>query len=258
MGSVRRVLPAVVLALVVPALAAASSSPIVAAAKRTASAKSSILAMQVSTTISGKPVVTLTGTGAQHGTDVRMTMHIRTPTGAATLDAVLLHEGGSYVMYMRSPLLQAQLPRGKSWVRIDLSKQGASVGLDFSSLINTSQTFAPFEAGLVSTTRLGRDQIAGKAATHYRAVIDIHRAARAVPSYGRQVAVLERTTGIHFGRIPYDLWIAGDGRVRRMHFSMPTASAGVRGTSTQTITYLAFDKPVTIGAPPRARVVSTP
>src|SRR5512133_461295 len=139
----RRLLPVVVLALVVPALAAASSSPIVAAAKRTASAKSTTLAMQVSTTISGKPVVTLTGTGAQRGTSVKMTMHIRTPTGAATLDAVLLREGSSYVMYMRSPLLQAQLPRGKSWIRIDLSKQGASIRLDFSSLINTTQTFAP-------------------------------------------------------------------------------------------------------------------
>ena len=79
---------------------------------------------------------------------------------------------------------------------------------------------------------------------------------KADPSH--QVTVLERTTGIHVGRIPYDVWIAGDGRVRRMHFSMPTASAGLRGTSTQTITYLAFDTPVTIAAPPRAQVVSTP
>ena len=134
----------------------------------------------------------------------------------------------------------------------------APLALVLLNSFNTSQTFAPLQAGLVSTTRLGREQVAGKSATHYRAVIDIHRAARAVPSYGRQVTVLERTTGIHVGRIPYDVWIAGDGRVRRMHFSMPTASAGLRGTSTQTITYLAFDTPVTIAAPPRAQVVSTP
>jgi hypothetical protein len=214
--------------------------------------------MQVTTTVGGAPAMTLTGTGTQRGTDVKMTMRIRTPAGTAKLDAVLLHEGGSYVMYMRSPLLGAQLPRGKSWIRVDLSKQGASAGLDFSSLVNTSQTFAPLEAGLVSTRRLGREHVAGTTATRYRAIIDIHRAARAVPAYGKQIAVLERTTGIHFGRVPYDVWVAGDGRVRRMHFSMPTTAAGVQGRTTQTITYLAFDRPVTIAAPPRSQVVSTP
>jgi len=258
MRLVRRLLAVAVVALAVPALAVASSSPIVAAAKRTAAATSTTLTMQVTTSVSGQPVVSLSGTGVQRGTDVKMSMRVKTPNGNATLDAILVQEAGAYVMYMRSPLLTAQLPKGKSWIRIDLSRQGAKLGLDFSSLINTSQTFAPLEAGLVSTTRVGREQIAGRSATRYRAVIDIHRAARAVPAYGRQVAVLERTTGIHFGRIPYDVWIGGDGRVRRMHFSMPTASAGVQGRSTQTITYLAFDRPVTIAAPPRSQVVSTP
>jgi hypothetical protein len=258
MRLVRRLLAVVVLALAVPALAVASSSPIVAAAKQTAAASSTTLTMQVSTSVSGAPVVTLTGSGVQRGTDVKMTMRVRTPNGNATLDAILLQEAGSYVMYMRSPLLSAQLPKGKSWIRIDLTKQGAKLGLDFSSLINSSQTLAPLEAGLVSTNRVGSERIAGTSTTRYRAVVDIHRAAQAVPAYGKQLAVLERTTGLHLGRIPYDVWVAGDGRIKRMHFSMPTASAGVRGRSAQTITYVAFDRPVTIEAPPRSQVVSAP
>ena len=258
MRLVRRLLAVLVLALAIPALATASSSPIVAAAKRTAAAKSTTMTMQASTTISGKTLVNLTGSGVQRGTDVKMSMRVRTPNGNATLDAILLREAGSYVMYMRSPLFSAQLPRGKSWIRIDLSKQGANIGLDFSSLVTTSQTFAPLEAGLVSTTRLGSERVANTSTTHYRALVDIHRAAQAVPAYGKQIAVLERATGLRLGRLPYDVWVAGDGRIRRMQFSMPTASAGMHGRTNQTITYLAFDRPVAIEAPPRSQVVSTP
>jgi hypothetical protein len=258
MRLVRRLLVVAVVALAVPALAVASSSPIVAAAKRTAAAKSTTLTVQVTTSVSGQPVVSLSGTGVQRGTDVKMSMRVKTPNGNATLDAILVQEAGAYVMYMRSPLLTAQLPKGKSWIRIDLSKQGAKLGLDFSSLINSSQTLAPLEAGLVSTTRVGSERIVGTSTTRYRAVVDIHRAARAVPAYGQQVTVLEHSTGLHFGNVPYDVWVAGDGRIRRMHFSMPTASAGIRGRSSQTITYVAFDKPVTIEAPPRSQVVSAP
>ena len=120
-------------------------------------------------------------------------------------------------------------------------------------MLGASQTFAPLEKGLVSTTRVGRDVVAGRSTAHYRAVIDIKRAARAVPDYGRQVAALERATGIRLGRVPYDVWLAGDGRVHRVRFSMPTVGGG---RSVQTMTFLSFDTPVTIKAPPRAQVVN--
>lgn len=163
---------------------------------------------------------------------------------------------GSYVMYMRSPAFQSQLPAGKKWLRLDLSKQAATVGVDFTSLLSASQSFAPLEKGLVSTTRIGREQVAGRSTTRYRTVPDVKRAARAVPAYGKQVAAIERATGVRFGRVPYDVWIAGDGRIRRVRFSTPTAVGNDRGTAVQTITFLAYDTPVTIGAPPRAQVFS--
>ena len=105
---------------------------------------------------------------------------------------VLLEEAGSYVMYMRSPLFASQLPRGKSWIRLDLSRQTASLGVDFSSLVSTSQTFAPLEKGMVSTKRKGRAVVAGRPTTQYRAIIDVKRAARLVPAYGKQVAAIQR------------------------------------------------------------------
>lgn len=170
------------------------------------------------------------------------------------MDAIMLKEGGSYVIYLRSPAFSAQLPPGKSWLRVDLSRQAATLGIDFSGLLSTTQTFGPLEKGLVSTARIGRETVAGKPTTHYRAVIDVQRAARALPAYKKQVDALEKATGIRLGRTPYDVWVAGDGRIRRMRFSTPTAAGNARGTSVQTVTFLSFNEPVSIVAPPRAKV----
>jgi hypothetical protein len=249
----RRLLVASCVVLAFPALLHAGTNPVVAAAKRTAAAKSLTFGMKIATVVPGQGSFTMTGSGAQRGTSVKLSMRTRANGAVVRMDAVLLQERGRYVMYMRSPVFRSQLPRGKSWLRVDLSRRASSLGLDFTSLLNASQTFAPLEKGLVSTTRVGRAVVAGRSVTQYRAVIDIQRAARAVPGYGRQVAALERATGIRLGRVPYDVWVAGDGRIRRMRFSMPTVAGG---RSVQTVTFLSFDAPVTITAPPPAQVVS--
>lgn len=238
------------------ASAPAAPNPVVSAAKRTAMVKSSTMQMTITTMVPGAAKTTLTGTGAQRGTSVELALRTRAQGVPFRMDAVLLEERGSFVIYMRSPVFAQKLPRGKSWLRVDLSKQAASLGVDFSSLVNTSQTFAPLEKGLVSTKRLGHEGIAGTATTRYRAIVDVRRAARAVPSYGKQVAAVERATGVRFGRSPYDVWIGRDGRIRRIRFSTPTVANAVRGTTTQTITFTSFNGPVSISAPPRARVFS--
>jgi hypothetical protein len=257
MRSVRRhLLIASILVLALPTITQAVGDPVVAATKRTAAAKSATFQMNISMRIPGQGTTTLTGTGAQRGQNVKMSMRARAGGAAFRMDARLLKERGSYVMYMRSPLFDAQLPPGKTWIRFDLAKQAAKLGLDFSSLLSVSQTYAPLESGIVSSKRIGREVVAGRTTTRYRAIIDVRRAARAVPAYGKQVATLERITGVRLGRMPYDIWVGSDGRIRRMRFATPTAGGGGRGTTVQTITFLAFDTAVTIAAPPRAEVVS--
>jgi len=254
----RRLVLLLVAALVVPVSAQAAVNPVVAAAKRTATVKSSKLQLNVKTTIPGRATMTMTGSGAHSGKSVELTMRTRA-VGATpvTVDAIMLNERGASVMYMRSPAFQQQLPSGKSWLRVDLSKQAASLAVDFSSLLNSS-SFAPLEKGLVSTKRIGRETVAGASTTHYHAVIDIERAARAVPAYGKQVAALEKATGIRLERSSWNVWIGGDGRIRRMRFSTPAVAGGARGTTVQSLTFLAYDVPVSISAPPRAQVFETP
>jgi hypothetical protein len=252
--TMRRLAVALIALLAAPVALHAATNPVVAASKRTAAVKSATLQMNVTTTIPGQGRIVMTGTGAQSGPNVRLSMRTRAAGETIPMDAIMLKEGGSYVIYLRSPAFSAQLPPGKSWLRVDLSKQAATLGIDFSGLLSTTQTFAPLEKGLVSTTRIGRETVAGKPTTHYRAVIDVQRAARALPAYRKQVEALEKATGIRLGRTPYHVWVAGDGRIRRMRFSTPTAAGNARGKSVQTVTFLSFNEPVSIVAPPRAKV----
>jgi hypothetical protein len=67
--------------------------------------------LALTTAVAGQRM-TMSGTGAQKGPDVKMSLRMRAGGMATRFDAILLQEWGSYVMYMRSPLFQAQLPAG--------------------------------------------------------------------------------------------------------------------------------------------------
>ena len=142
------------------AVAQAASNPVVDAARRTIDARSSKLRISA-TTVGGGLRATMTGSGTQKGGSIALSMRARTAGQSTTIDAVMLKEGGRYVMYMRSPAFAAQLPAGKRWIKIDLS-QASTGGIDIASLVDSSQTLAPLEKGLVSTKRLGRETVAGQ------------------------------------------------------------------------------------------------
>jgi hypothetical protein len=252
---VRRLLFLVALttAIVLPA-GALAGNPVLAAAKRSSTAKSTKLQIQMATTVPGVARTVLSGSGATRGRSVTLSVTTTVAGRSVPLDAVGLMEHGSYVMYMRSPVFNAQLPPGKSWFRIDLQAQGASAGIDFGSLIGQSETLAPLAHGLVSTRRVARERVAGRPTTHYRAVVDLRKAARAVPAYAKQLAAVERATGIRLGRVTQDVWVGGDGRISRLRTTTPTAVQGVRGRSVQTMTFLSYDTPVSIVAPPASQV----
>lgn len=254
MSRMRRLLALSLLALALPVAAQSAPNPIVAAAQRSASARSSTFAVTSTTAIAGKAATTVTGSGTQRGKAARISMTTRVAGKTLDFDAVLLHERGAYLMYVRSPALQAQLPPGKTWWRLDLSKGMAALGIDFTSLMDTSQNLAPLEHGIVATKRLGNEMVAGRPTSHYRAVLDVRRAARALPAYGEQIAAFERATGIHLTRSTYHVWIGGDGRIRRMRVTTPTVIGGTRGTTVQTMTFLSYDVPGRIAAPPAAQV----
>jgi hypothetical protein len=253
-----RSLIVVLAAAVLVPVSAQAADPVVSAAQRSAQARSATMQFRSTTTIPGLGGFVTSGTGAQRGTNARMSLRVTGTGGAVTVDTIALTERGSFVVYMRSPLFRSQLPRGKTWVRVDLQKVGEGLGLDFSALVGASQALTPLWQGVVSTKSLGREVVAGRPATHYRTVVDYRRAAAKLPGFAKQLAALERTAGVRLGRVKAEVWVGRDGRIRRFSTVTPTRIQGVRGTSTQVITYLAYDTPVTVTAPPAAQVFEPP
>lgn len=254
MTLVRRIVLTLLAALVVlvGATTAEAANPVIAAAKRTADARSSVFDMQMNVEAGGQKVAVI-ATGAMRGQDSAKVTVRTTGRGANTaIDMRMLREAGRLVMYMRSPTFTA-LPKGKTWMRVDLDLAAAKLGVDVSELLQTSRTLGPLEHGIVSTTRVGTAAVAGKATTRYKVVIDTKRAAKAVPDFANQLRSIERS-GVRLPRLTEDVWIGADGRITRVGLSFPLVQQGVPVRSSMTMTFRAFDVPVSISAPPRAQV----
>jgi hypothetical protein len=248
-----------VAALVAPVLAGAAENPVVAAARKAAGAKSLTTDISMVMKAPGVPQIIVRGTAQQQGdATAHLTVDFVSGGQAIPMEMTLLLEGGHAVMYIKSSLFTAQLPAGRQWLRIDLDAAGSPLGIDVSSLLGSANTVAPLEHGLQSTRRLGRAKVAGATTTHYRATLNVAKAAAAVPEYGRQVRSIERTTGIKLRKVPYDVWVDRKGRMRRITVATPTLVGTARGTATMTMTYTGFDVPVSIKAPPASLVFNAP
>ena len=92
------------------ATAAQAANPVIAAAKRTADARSSVFDMQMEVAAAGTHFG-VAASGATRGQDsAKMTMRTSGAGQSASIDMVMLREGGRLVMYMRSPTFSASRP----------------------------------------------------------------------------------------------------------------------------------------------------
>jgi hypothetical protein len=202
--------------------------------------------------------VTIAGTLESQGKTAHVNMNVSSGGVQYPMEATVLVEQGDLVLYLRSPILKSQLPAGKTWVRIDLQQEGAKLGIDFSSLLGTQTTQSTriVELGAVKTTSLGRATVAGRSTSHYRVRVDYDLAARRAPVLRPAITKIEQLAGVHSLKVSQDVWVGSDGRVRRLRYTQPSLSNGVHSTTTQTITFLAYNVPVHIAAPPASLVYS--
>jgi len=154
------------------------------------------------------------------------------------------------VLYMRVPGGNAPT----EWVKIDMAgfsdelqeSARSSSGIDPSSPLESLQT----AFGDVET--LGRDDLRGGSATHYRVKLDVDRALGDDRDFlsdltDEQLKVMRSMDGT-----PMDVWLDDDGRVlkERFHLEMP----GGLGQVTMTIEFFDFGTPAPIEAPPADEV----
>jgi len=211
------------------------------AAKKTASATSEHMTVKGSVAVQGQ-LVTLTGGGNFDNAAKTGAMHVDFSFGGLTggIDEVM--QGTT--IYMRSPLFADALPKGKTWMKLDLERALQSKGIDFSALgsQDPTRTFAQLaRAGTV--VKIGDEDVAGVSTTHYRARLDLSK----IPQ-GEKIKAL---TNAKYG--PIDIWIGKDDTlIRRMKESSTLGSGQARQRISFTTDFSDFGKGVKVTVPAAA------
>jgi hypothetical protein len=177
----------------------------------------------------GSASSTITGEGVFSSRKFHLTMDAGGLSGLGGGEAEIVFD--SPVMYMKLPEGSgAQLPLGKKWLKLDLSKLGKTQGLDLSQLLQLDQS-DPSEAldflqGVTEDFHeVGTDEIRGESTTHYKGTIDLQRVANEAPpqlrsQYERLFQLSEQKT------VPMDVWIGDDGLVHKVAFTQEVPDSG--------------------------------
>lgn len=221
--------------------------------------------VSMSATITGVPggPLTFTGEGEFDQERGRITMDMSSlgeaTAGALTGEMELIIE--RFVIYMKfPPAISEQLPGGNSWMRIDLREAGQELGIDLEELMQVQQS-DPTQAlqylrgASDDFEEVGQEEVRGVETTHYRGTIDLRKAAEQLPEDARES--FERATElIGTNKLPFDVWIDGDGMARRMKYEQPLPSGGGEtGTMALTMELFDFGVEVDVEPPPDDEVI---
>jgi hypothetical protein len=231
---------------------ALSLDPVANAATKTQQAGAAKIRISLSLTspqLQGGRTVDVQGTGVIDGTNSEFNF---TLGSLGSMQEIMLKQNGDYVLYLQMPQLSAQLPAGKHWVQLDVSKIGNAAGLDLSKLMSGSQ-FQPSDVlsmlkGEGATVRnLGSATVDGTATTHYRVTIDTMKALQAKGLTSPLLAGAASTLPAH---IPANVWVGKDGLVRQVKLDL----AAAQGRVAMTMNLSDYGTDVPVAAPPSSDV----
>lgn len=242
-----------IVALVVPACSVIGSSPaaqVRQAFVTTAAAGPARVALQARTSVAGQDV-DVTGDGVVDVTGQAADLNLQLPTIGPLRTVVV--RGTAYAQL--PPLFAAFVPGAKQWASINLDQiSRLQLGTPLAQLGGTNN---PLDAlryleGVRDDAReVGREQIEGVDTTRYAAAIDLDRTPAAQdpatrPAVDRLRALVGSAT------LPVEVWVDGDGYLRRASQTVQAgAGAGTPATtSTTTVTFREFGVEAQIAAPP--------
>ena len=223
-----------------------SAQEIVAgAADATAEAGTSKLALRITTKV-GEQNVDISSEGVidydeQHG---RLTMDLAAlglPGANGQMELLLLGK----VIFMKLPAgaLPPQLS-AKPWVRLDLEALANREGFNLGSLdqlrnSDPTKTLEYLRGASEDVTEVGDEKVRGADTTHYKATVDLRKAAEAQPEAKEAIeqAIEQLGTSI----VPMDVWIDDEGRLRRMRYEMDLSKSPQAQQSGQQLGNLKLD-----------------
>jgi hypothetical protein len=184
------------------------------AADRTASAGGA--KMSVVTSVEGQ---TLRGSGFVDAKGHKARIAMTLPQGAGEMETVFLDR----VLYMRfPPALAKGIPGGKAWVKLDLDRFGKKTGIDFGALQSASGNDPSGQLdqlrGAGDVKRLGTEKVRGTDTTHYKATVDLRKAAENAPASQREAVrrSIDKVIELSGQRtMPMEVWLDKQGRARR-------------------------------------------
>jgi len=164
--------------------------------------------------------ITSTGVGDFRSHRLDMTLSIGAQHGEVILDGTTIYE----------KLAALTSLTGKPWVKIDLNALGNAAGVNGLGDLLRGQSNDPtqglqFLSGVTGpVTTVGHEAVRGVEATHYRVTSSLDAAAANLPAAEqasiRQIVAL---IGVHTTIV--DVWIDGQGRVRRYHYAFDYRAA---------------------------------
>jgi len=164
------------------------------------------------------------------------------------------------VSYVHFPAISKQLPEGKSWVRSD-GKSMKVDGFEFGELegfasSDPRQLLEMLEAAGGEVETVGVEELRGAETTHYRALIDAAEYAKtATPQERAKLGPLTEQLQSGVGEVPVDVWLDGDGLVRKIALEISAKEQGRAGSASVSFELWDYGEDVEIELPPAEDVV---
>ncbi|MED7823506.1 DUF1396 domain-containing protein [Streptomyces chiangmaiensis] len=153
---------------------------------------------------------------------------------------------------------------GKSWIKFDLAALGADKELNADQLgagqadRNPAQE-STFLTGSKRVTKVGTETVGGVRTTHYKGDVTVDEMRASLKKQHLDKTTLERREKsldqyekMGAGTITMDMWIDGSDHTKQFR----TRSDTDKGVLDMTITFLDFNKPVSVTAPPAKDTLS--
>ncbi|MFE7774306.1 DUF1396 domain-containing protein [Streptomyces sp. NPDC057445] len=160
-------------------------------------------------------------------------------------------------MYLNGGREAAAEMDGKSWLKFDFKALGkATGGQDPLAGLGSQADRNPAEDSASLTAakdleKVGEETVGGVTITHYKGTVTPARMRESLRNVDaatrkRRERGLERYEQMGIKALTMDMWIDGEDRTKRFR----TRAASAQGPLDLTITFLDYDKPVTVAAPP--------
>ncbi|MFI7347216.1 LppX_LprAFG lipoprotein [Streptomyces sp. NPDC049936] len=158
-------------------------------------------------------------------------------------------------MYIGGGAEAAKEMDGKSWMKFDLSALGAGEELD--QLGSASQadknpaTESTFLTGAKDVEKVGTETVDGVKTTHYKGTVTVAELEKTLAGEDKATREkrqksLEQYEKLGVDKLNMDLWIDGDDRTKQFRMR----GQADKGPLDMTFTFLGFNEPVKVAAPP--------